>query len=89
MAFVVSFLDRESANMATGHDENQLQMISLLSHRLSAVEKEVAVLRQSLQSTSGNDQPWYLKHAGRFKDDPEFEEVVRLGREIREGDRPD
>ncbi len=36
-----------------------------------------------------DDKPWYLKHAGRFSDDPEFQEIVRLGREIRESDRPE
>ena len=29
-------------------------------------------------------QPWYVREAGRFKDDPIFDEIVRLGREYRE-----
>jgi hypothetical protein len=31
---------------------------------------------------------WLDRHAGSFKDDPVFEEIVKLGREFREADRP-
>jgi hypothetical protein len=70
--------------MATNDDALDLTTID---HRLATVEKEVAILKQRVEPQPGaKDQPWYLKHAGRFADDPEFEEIVRLGREIREAD---
>jgi hypothetical protein len=51
--------------------------------RLLALEAEV----QRLKSQGGQnkaDPKWILAHAGRFADDPGFDEVVRLGREYRE-----
>lgn len=34
-------------------------------------------------------ESWIQKVAGSFKDEPEFDEILRLGREIRQSDRPD
>ena len=61
--------------------------LATLAQRLVLVEKEVAELKQHVQQPT--EQPWYLKHAGRFADDPEFQEIVRLGSKIRQSDRPD
>jgi ABC-type transporter Mla subunit MlaD len=51
----------------------------------AAVEGAVAELRKSLQTPAAN---WIEQLSGSMKDFPEFEEVVRLGREFREADRP-
>ena len=62
----------------------------LFGHRLATVEKEVAQLKERVgQGSSAEGQPWYLKHAGKFGDDPDFAEIVQLGKEIRQADRPD
>lgn len=58
-----------------------------ITQRLIKMENEVAELKRHLPPPA--DQPWYLKHAGKFADDPEFQEIVRLGKEIREADRPE
>jgi len=70
--------------MAT--NDNALDLTTI-DHRLATVEKEVAILKQRVERQPGaGNEPWYLKHAGRFADDPDFAEIVRLGREIREAD---
>jgi hypothetical protein len=61
--------------------------VSALEQRVSALEKEVAELRRHVRPRE-SARGWIERIAGSFKDDPEFEEVVRLGREIREADRP-
>ncbi len=56
-----------------------------IEDRLAAVEKDVALLKGRV--LAGNEsRPWYAKLVGSMKDRPEFEEVVRLGREIRKTD---
>jgi len=53
-----------------------------MEERLSALEKELRELKQ--QVTVQQDQrSWIENIAGTFKDDPEFEEIVQLGREFR------
>jgi hypothetical protein len=55
--------------------------------RLSALENEVAELKKRI--TPQNGASWFSKVAGSFENDPEFDEVVRLGREIRSADKLD
>ena len=69
--------------MATGESLD----LASIAKRLQTVEHDVADLKQRVGQA--DDQPWYLKHAGIFADDPDFEEIVRLGRKIRQADRPD
>ena len=61
--------------------------VSALEQRVSALEKEVAELRRRVRPRE-TVRDWLERISGSFKDDPEFEEVIRLGREIREADRP-
>jgi hypothetical protein len=66
-----------------------------LESRLAVLEKKLAEMEQQLQSLAGKkDHPnpqgaWWVTTAGRFKDDPVFDEIVRLGREYRESLHPD
>jgi hypothetical protein len=60
--------------------------LAQVEKRLAALEKEVAELK--MQSPPPRTGKWYIDHAGRFKDDPVFEETDRLGREYRESLRP-
>ena len=55
---------------------------SEIETRLDAVERELAELR-ALVRCGGRARPWYKPLLGSMDDYPEFEEVVRLGRELR------
>jgi len=56
--------------------------------RLTALEKELAQIKQQLQSNKIDATiPWWQQISGVFKDSPEFEEAVRLGKEWREAQR--
>ncbi len=62
--------------------------IAQLADRLDALEKVVRRLDAKISRPADPNRPWWLEDAGRFKDDPVFEEIVRLGREYRESLRP-
>lgn len=53
-----------------------------IDERLTAVEKELAELKERVANQEKNGS-WIERIAGTFKDDPEFDEIVRLGREFR------
>jgi hypothetical protein len=57
-----------------------------VERRLAALEQEVAELKRRIPGAGKPD--WRQRVAGSFKDEPEFDEVLRLGREIRQADRP-
>jgi hypothetical protein len=59
----------------------------MLENRLEAVENAVAEIKRQLAATPPAPN-WLERMAGSFKDEPAFEEVIRLGREFREADRP-
>ena len=58
-----------------------------VEQRLAKVERELAILKSQIDAYSRR-QNWIDAISGSFKDDPEFEEIVRLGKEIRDADRP-
>ena len=53
-----------------------------IEQRLTEVEKELADLKQRLAAPA-DGKSWVEQIAGTFKDDPDFDEIVRLGREFR------
>lgn len=53
-----------------------------VEERLTMLEKAVADLQRAATATQPKDN-WIERVAGSFRDDPEFGEVLRLGREIR------
>lgn len=65
-----------------------------LEIRLGKLEKAVAELQQRLPlSGNGSMDPktqphWWIAQAGKYKDDPDFDEVVRLGRKYRDSQNP-
>jgi hypothetical protein len=59
-----------------------------LEERVAALEAEAAELKQSVGATSETHKPWWEKIWGTSKDDPHYEEAMRLGREYRESLRP-
>jgi hypothetical protein len=58
-----------------------------VEERLAAVELELAELKRRLPPAP-DKKNWIDAICGSFKDDPEFDEILRLGREIRQSDRP-
>jgi hypothetical protein len=50
--------------------------------RLAKVEQELAELKRRLFPQM-DGKSWVEHIAGTFKDDPDFEEIVKLGREFR------
>lgn len=56
--------------------------------RLTVLESQIAELKCQMALAQASDN-WFSHVAGSFKDEPEFEEVLRLGHEIRQSDRPD
>lgn len=58
--------------------------LTQIEERLRKLEAEVRELKSSSQS---NPLPWYRQVAGQFKDDPVFDEIVRLGKEIRDAEK--
>jgi hypothetical protein len=55
--------------------------------RLAAVERAVSRMQRCLTHLE-SDQDWIERVTGSMKGKPEFEKVLRLGREIRCADRP-
>jgi hypothetical protein len=59
-----------------------------IEKRVEALEDQVADLRQQLtRAQSPEDR--FRRLSGSMADQPDFDEVLRLGREIRRADRPD
>lgn len=61
-------------------------MTESLEKRLEAVERALASLKGEVR-TLRPERNWINAVTGTFRDDPEFDEVLRLGREIRGADR--
>jgi len=60
--------------------------MSTVEERLAHVENDVAELKTELRRLR-SAEGWIDKITGSFKDDPDFEEILRLGQEIRCADR--
>ena len=62
-----------------------------VEERLATLETEVARLKQALPSGAAAHppKPWWEEIRGIFKDDPHYEEAMRLGREWRAAQRPE
>jgi len=59
-----------------------------LEDRLSAVEAELERLKERLDSSPDREVPWWETIFGTFRDNEEYEQAMRLGREYRESLRP-
>ena len=59
-----------------------------LATRLKALEKAVKDLRAQLDQNTMMKSRWWVETAGRFANDPVFDEIVELGRKYRESLRP-
>ncbi len=53
-----------------------------LEKRVDSLERELEVLRQKIDKTP--PRPWWEQVRGTFKDDPIYDEAMRLGRAWRD-----
>ena len=60
--------------------------MSDLEKRVEALEKELALLKQS--KSSDETKPWWERIAGSFLGNDEYREAMELGSEYRESLRP-
>ncbi len=59
-----------------------------VEERLASLEEEVARLKARTNCDQTNSAPWWERIRGNFKDDQDYDEAMRLGREWRESFRP-
>jgi len=63
-------------------------MAETIEVRLAKVERELAILK-ARTGENGKKANWIQKIKGSFKGDPDFEEIVRLGKELRDAESPE
>ncbi len=60
-----------------------------LNARVTALEAEISKLKERVEKSDQSDKtPWWERISGTFRDDPVYEEAMKLGREYRESLRP-
>ena len=59
-----------------------------VEERLANLENEVARLKEARKSDQASTLPWWERIRGTFKDDPDYDEAMQLGRKWRESFRP-
>ena len=59
-----------------------------LEERVTALEQELAQLKQQLQAETLTVIPWWEQIFGTFANSENYDEAIRLGREYRESLRP-
>lgn len=70
-------------------DQNDLRRLETLANREGKAVEDLAaeIFHQALAERVPNGS-WLDEVSGSFENDPEFDEVVRLGEELRKADRP-
>ncbi len=70
-------------------DQDDLRRLEKLAKREGKAVEDLAVeiFHQALAERNPNGT-WLEEVSGSFENDPEFDEVVRLGKELRKADRP-
>ncbi len=54
-----------------------------VEERLAALEAEVLLLKRQSRTATAPNIPWWEQRWGAFKDDPMYDEAMRLGAEYR------
>ncbi len=65
-----------------------MSAIEKLEQRLTALEAEVAMLKNANGAKPVDDRPWFEMIYGTFANDPHYEEAMRLGRKYRKSTKP-
>ncbi|HZP82123.1 MAG TPA: hypothetical protein VFB21_10820 [Chthonomonadaceae bacterium] len=74
---------------ATKLEDRIVQIEQTFSRRIAELEAQVLRLSRQVNTQPAlGETAWWKKIVGVYKDDPEFEEAMRLGREYRESLRP-
>jgi len=60
-----------------------------LEKRVETLEAEFAELKRQLKARGVTSGSWLDRVTGSFRDEPDFEEVLRLGRDYRRSHRPE
>lgn len=58
-------------------------MSDAIEFRLARVERELAILKAKTSRVKSN---WIAEITGTFKDDPDFDEIVCLGKDMRDAE---
>jgi hypothetical protein len=58
-----------------------------LQTRLERLEADVKEIKAMLQAQQEPKKPWWENMVGVFANDPVYEEIIKLGLEVREKDR--
>ena len=61
-------------------------MSMTIEQRLENVERELATLR-GVVKTLKPDPNWITSMSGTFRDDPEFDEILLLGKQLRDAEK--
>lgn len=61
-------------------------MSDTVESRLAKLEREFAILKNRVPRDRSN---WISEITGSFKGDPDLEEIVRLGKEMRDAEQPE
>lgn len=59
--------------------------MTLLQNRVRRLEVELRRIQESVKVS--DSRPWYEQIVGTFDDDPGFDEMVRLGKKLRDADQ--
>ena len=60
-----------------------------VEERLASLERELAELKTQVKLSDSEKENWITDMKGQFVNDPAFEEIARLGKEIRDKEQPD
>ena len=61
-------------------------MSETIESRLAKVERELELLKNKMPRDNSN---WISTITGKFKGDTDFEEIIRLGKELRDAEQPE
>lgn len=60
-----------------------------IEQRLADLEKAFEDFKARFAAQSAPTRPWWIEQAGRFANNPTYDEIIRLGAEYRQSLRPD
>ncbi len=62
--------------------------VAELEQRVAELEKAVTQIQKRMASGKAPGRRWWIEDAGRFANDPVFDEIVRLGKAYRDSLKP-